>query len=63
MSATKEKGRPAEGSPIPKVVLTDATEFTTSLLNFQASRLVRLYAVNAAMAETLAPLIFLEVLR
>jgi hypothetical protein len=29
----------------------------------QASRLVRLYAVNAAMAEAIAPLVFLEALR
>ena len=34
-----------------------------ALLKVRASRLVRLYAVNAAMAETLAPLVFLEALR
>jgi hypothetical protein len=38
MSATKEKGRPAEGSPIPEVVLADATEPKASLLNLQVLR-------------------------
>jgi hypothetical protein len=38
-------------------------EFKSSLLHLQASRLVRLYAVNSTMAETIAPLVFLEVLR
>jgi hypothetical protein len=32
-------------------------------LSLLVSWLTRLYAVNAAMAETLAPLVFLEVLR
>jgi hypothetical protein len=36
---------------------------TKSLRLFQVSRLVRLYAVNSAMAETIAPLVFLEALR
>ncbi len=58
----KEKGR-REGDPIPNAVLADAESIAPSLLNLQASRLVRLYAVNAAMAEALAPLVFLEVLR
>jgi hypothetical protein len=34
-----------------------------STLALQVSRLAILCAVNAAMAETLAPLVFLEVLR
>jgi hypothetical protein len=38
-------------------------EYATPHLRLQASRLVRLYAVNSAMAETIAPLVFLEVLR
>jgi hypothetical protein len=59
MPATKEKGRPAEGSPIPKVVLADATEPKASLRNLQVSRLTRC-AVSAAMAVTIAPLIFGE---
>jgi hypothetical protein len=29
----------------------------------QTSRLVRLYAVNAALAKTIAPLVFLEAIR
>ena len=44
-------------------VLTDTELVTPSLLRLQASRLIRLYAVNASMAEALAPLIFLEALR
>jgi hypothetical protein len=30
---------------------------------FQARRLIRLYAINAAIAEAIAPLVFVEVLR
>jgi hypothetical protein len=56
--AFKEKGRPAEGSPIPKYVLADASDPTETAFALQVSRLARLYAVNAAMAETLAPLVF-----
>jgi hypothetical protein len=58
---TKEKAR-ANG-PIPNAVYHDATETIAPQIKLQASRLVRLYAVNAAMAETLAPLVFLEALR
>jgi hypothetical protein len=58
-----EKGRLA-GGPIPNaVVFHDATESIAPLVKLQASRLVRLYAVNAAMAEALAPLVFLEATR
>jgi hypothetical protein len=52
-----------EGRPIPNAVCQDKPEYTASHLQLQASRLVRLYAVNAAMAEAIAPLVFLEVLR
>ena len=38
-------------------------EYATPHLRLQVSRLVRLYAVNAAMAEALAPLVFLGVIR
>jgi len=61
MSVTKEKGRPAEGSPIPKVVLADATEPKATLLNLQASRLTRRCAVTPSMAAILAPLIYGEI--
>jgi hypothetical protein len=58
----KEKAR--GNGPIPNaVVYHDATESIAPLAILQASRLVRLYAVNASMAETLAPLVFLEALR
>ena len=59
-----EKGRPA-GSPIPNYVLADNSDSTLSPLRhqLQTSRLVRLYAVNAAMAEALAPLVFLGGMR
>jgi hypothetical protein len=36
---------------------------STSLLQLQISRLTKLYAINAAMAETLAPLVFLGAMR
>jgi hypothetical protein len=52
-----------EGSPIPDIVLADAESLIPSLLNLQVSRLARLYAVNAAMAETIAPLVFLGAMR
>lgn len=39
-------------------VLTDAEAIALSLQFLQASRLVRLYAVNASIAEALAPLVF-----
>ena len=52
------------GAPVDDVaagkINTDNSHSTRSL---QASRLRRFYAVNAAMAETIAPLVFLEVLR
>lgn len=60
--AETEKGRPA-GSPVPKCVLVDNSEYTAPQLQLQASRLIRLYAVNATMAETLAPLVFLGGMR
>ncbi|MBR1145089.1 hypothetical protein [Bradyrhizobium sp. AUGA SZCCT0431] len=55
----KEKGR-LEGSPIPNCVFGDTTESKASLLNLQASRLARRCAITAAMAATLAPLVFGE---
>jgi hypothetical protein len=58
----KEKARQSCG-PIPEHVLADKSEHTALQLRLQASRLVRLYAVNSAMAETIAPLVFLEALR
>jgi hypothetical protein len=58
-----EKARQS-GEPIPNVVpCQNIAEFTETALALQVSRLARLYAVNAAMAETLAPLVFLEALR
>jgi len=50
----------------PESDLADASinpESKSSLLHLQARRLVRLYAVNAAMAEALAPLVFVEAMR
>jgi hypothetical protein len=57
MPATKEKGRLPQGSPIPKCVLADATEYAASPLNLQVSRLTR-FAISETMAEALAPLAF-----
>ena len=60
----EEKGRPAESSPIPKYIHAHGqAESNPSLVQLQASRLSRLYAINGPMAEALAPLVFLEVLR
>lgn len=58
--ASKEKGRPAEGSPIPNCVLADAPEPKATLLSLQASRLMRRCPISSAMASTLAPLIYGE---
>jgi hypothetical protein len=48
------------GNSIPKV--SDHSE-SPSLLQFQALRLARLCAINAAMAEAIAPLVFLGAMR
>jgi hypothetical protein len=62
--SVKEKGRPAESSPIPKFIHAHGqAESSLSLLQLQVLRLSRLYAVNGPMAEVLASLVFLEVLR
>jgi hypothetical protein len=58
----KEKAH-LSGGPIPNCVLADPESIAPSLLNLQASRLVRLYAVNSTMAEAIAPLVFLEASR
>jgi hypothetical protein len=57
--------RQARGVPEDDVAAGNIDPESTLPLHrsLQASRLVRLYAVNAAMAETLAPLVFLEALR
>jgi hypothetical protein len=62
MSQTEKAAEKATQVAVP-TVLVDAESITPSLVRLQASRLVRLYAVNAAMAETLAPLVFLEAMR
>lgn len=59
---SKTKGA-AEATPKFPCVLADPEAIASSLLRLQAARLVRLYAVNASMAETIAPLVFLEALR
>jgi hypothetical protein len=52
------------GAPKPDLAGASInSEYKSSLLKLQASRLVRLYAVNASMAEAIAPLVFLEVMR
>ncbi|WP_256807769.1 hypothetical protein [Bradyrhizobium sp. Bra64] len=54
----------ARGVPNADLLAGSITSETTSpLRRLQASRLARLYAVNAAMAEIIAPLVFLEVMR
>jgi hypothetical protein len=56
----KEKGRPAEGSPIPNCVLPDNAEYKATELQLQVIRLTRRCAINAGTAQTLAPLVFGE---
>ena len=58
-----EKGRPVEGSPIPKCVLADNSEYTPHQYRLQLSRLIRLYAVGGPLAEALTPLVFLGGMR
>ncbi len=41
MSATKEKGGPAEGRPIPNYVLPDNAEYIALQLQLQVIRLTR----------------------
>ena len=62
MSQTQRAAERATQNEFP-IVLADAESITPSLLRLQASRLVRLYAVNSAMAEALAPLVFVEAMR
>lgn len=58
MTSTKEKGRPRESGPIPKVVLADTQEYTASLLNQQVFRLTSRCAISVGMAEAIAPMIY-----
>jgi hypothetical protein len=58
MPSTKEKGRLAEGSPIPNYVLADKSEYIALQLQLQVIRLTRCCGVAADMAETLAPMVF-----
>ena len=62
MAQTKRVAERATLNAVP-IVLADAESIAPSLLRLQVSRLVRLYALNAAVAETLAPLVFLEAMR
>jgi len=62
--AENEKGRPvAEGSPIPNYVLTDNSDHGLVPRNLQVIRLTRRCAISAAMASTIAPLVFGEASR
>jgi hypothetical protein len=56
--AKNEKGCPGEGSPILKGVLADNQDLALPAINLQVSRLIQRCAISAAMAETLAPLVF-----
>lgn len=58
MPSTKEKGRPAEGSPIPNYVLADKSGYIALQHQLQVIRLTRLYGVDVDMAVTLAPMVF-----
>lgn len=63
MASNAEKAGPVAGTDLRNFDLPINSEYSRSILSLQVARLTRLYAVNAAMAEALAPLIFLEVLR
>jgi hypothetical protein len=54
-----EKAGPVVGTDLRNSDLAIYSEHSLSLKQLQVSRLARLYAVNAAMAETIAPLVFL----
>ena len=58
MPATKEKGHPAEGSPIPNYVLPDNAVYIALQLQLQVIRLTRRCGIDAGKAETLAPMVF-----
>lgn len=58
MPPTKEKGRPAEGSPIPDYVLADKSEYRALQHQLQVTRLRHRCGVDAVMAEALAPMVF-----
>jgi hypothetical protein len=67
--AIPDKAKPAtalHGEPVSIVEQLrgrlDST-ITPSPINLQVARLTKLYAINAAMAETLAPLVFAEALQ
>ena len=64
MSKITEKGRLAEGSPIPKIIpRQEHSEFSELPRELQVSRLTRRCAISAAMAAIVAPLIFGEGVR
>ena len=57
---------PAGGRGVPETDLDGRSiepEYATPQRRLQVSRLVRIYAVHASLAETLAPLVFLEAMR
>jgi hypothetical protein len=63
MSLAKETGCSEESSPVPKFIhARGQAESESTLVQLQASRLLRLYAVSGPMAEVLALLAFLEML-
>ena len=58
---TPDKAKPAtarSSEPVSKIVLPDNVSIAPSPISLQVARLKRLYAVNAATAEALAPLAF-----
>jgi hypothetical protein len=58
--SSKEKGRPAGGTPIPTSIRQDVSEFKQQPLQLQVSRLVHRCALSADAAAILAPLVFGE---
>jgi hypothetical protein len=61
MAFIKEKGRLAEGSPIPKIIpRQEQPEFSDICRELQVAKLTRRCAMSAAMAAIMAPFVFGE---
>jgi hypothetical protein len=61
MASIKEKGRPAKGSPIPKIIpRQEQPEFREACRELQVVKLTRRCAISVTMAAIIAPLCFGE---
>lgn len=53
-----EKDKARRSGPNPNMSLQDNSDTNETAINLQVSRLIQRCAISAAMAETLAPLVF-----